>query len=73
MSGFPGGQRRLIFTGSVPSTIGPNPDSLGFGCQAGGTDYFNGYIAEILIYTVNLDLNGVENYLNNKWFNFPIP
>jgi len=31
-----------------------------------------GYTAEILIYTVNLDLSGVEaveNYLNNKWFN----
>ena len=39
MSGFPGGQKRLIFT-------------------------------------VNLDLSGVEaveNYLNNKWFNVPIP
>ena len=65
----------LQFTGSgVPTSIGANPGSLGFGCQAGTpkSEFFNGYIAEILIYTVNLDLSGVEaveNYLNNKWFN----
>ena len=70
----------LQFTGtwSGATSIGPNPGSLGFGCQAGipEFDFFNGYIAEILIYTVNLDLSGVEaveNYLNNKWFNVPIP
>jgi hypothetical protein len=70
----------LQFTGSgVPSTIGPSPGSIGFGCNnAAGvsTHFYDGYIAEILIYTVNLDLSGiqaVENYLNNKWFNVTIP
>jgi hypothetical protein len=32
-------------------------------------NHYDGYIAEILICTVNLDLSGVEavkNYLNNK-------
>lgn len=68
----------LQFTGTgVPSTISSNPDSIGFGCNPGvNTNHYDGYIAEILIYTVNLDLSGVEaveNYLNNKWFNVPIP
>lgn len=67
----------LQFTGSgVPSTISSNPGKIGFGCNPSSTDYYDGYIAEILIYTVNLDLSGVEaveNYLNNKWFNVPIP
>jgi len=62
----------LQFTGTgVPSSISSDPDRIGLGCINNGR-FYDGYIAEILIYTVNLELSGiqaVENYLNNKWFN----
>ena len=58
----------LVGTATLSNASGP--DAASIGSWQGTTQYFNGYIAELIIYNRALSASEIEyitNYLNEKW------
>jgi hypothetical protein len=71
-----GYQRNLTFTNDVSSSTSPLGNSMLFGINADDTDYFKGYMGEVLLYTKALsttEITNTENYLFTKWGMSAIP
>jgi len=68
-------EQNLTFSSSVGTTIGPNGGNGGIGIgmnvwNDGNTDFFNGNIGEVLVYSKALttaEIDVIENYINTKW------
>lgn len=70
-----GVEQNLTFSSPVGTTIGPNGGNgrIGIGMNVwngGNTDFFNGNIGEVLVYSKALttaEIDVIENYINTKW------
>ena len=70
-----GVEQTLTFSSPVGTTIGPNGGNgrIGIGMNVwngGNTDFFNGNIGEVLVYSKALttaEIDVIENYINTKW------
>lgn len=71
-----GYQRNLTFTSNVSSSTSPVGNGILFGTNANSTNYFKGYMGEVLLYTKALsptEITNTENYLFTKWGTSAIP
>lgn len=65
-----GSNEALTFTGTVGATNPANIDHLMIGCNGADSEYFQGYIAEYILYYAQLnptEINSIESYLVNRW------
>ena len=70
-----GVEQNLTFSSPVGTTIGPNGGNgrIGIGMnvwEGSNTDFFNGNIGEVLVYSkalTNVEIDVIENYINTKW------
>jgi hypothetical protein len=70
-----GVEQNLTFSSPVGTTIGPNGGNgrIGIGMnvwEGSNTDFFNGNIGEVLVYSkalTNAEIDVIENYINTKW------
>lgn len=63
-------ERALTFNTAVGTTTSGAANGLNIGSDSTGTNYYNGYIGEMIIYTQTLtpiQINTVESFLAAKW------
>lgn len=63
-------QQSLSFSANVGTAMDSNVSYIYIGESSDGTGDFNGYIAEILLYTrilTDVEIANMENYLQTKW------
>lgn len=65
-----GGDKALGFTGTVGSSTSGSITKFNIGCDGAGSNFFDGQIAEIVMFTEALsseDITDVEGYLTSRW------
>lgn len=65
-----GVEKTLTFTGTVGATANANTTYLYLGTDTAGTNDFDGYLSEVIVYTKTLpssEITNTEIYLKNKW------
>jgi len=66
-----GGDKALDFTGTVVgSATSGSITKFNIGCDGAGSNFFDGLIAEIVMFTEALsseDITDVEGYLTSRW------
>ena len=63
-------QRGLTFSTNANTTTSSSANTVNIGSDSNGTNYYNGYLGEMVIYTQTLNLAqiaAVENFLSTKW------